>query len=456
MSTELEEALTAAGVGALIQKQIDPMMLEYQRRYSPLVRTVPAQQWGATDYNFNRRTNRAPGGFVTDGGARPVGNSVYEQFKFTIRNMQSVGAVTGYAQTVTASLIGDLRRQEIESCVQGLLWDIETAMLWGNDPATNLGPYPQFSGLANLITQFASVGMSPQNAVDENGVSFTTNQLDRLIDLVESNAAAPVGSNYMFVMSPTANSKVSQGETAFQRFTNQVEVAAGLNVMSYRDIPIIKSSFLSSRGGAMSPVAATPGGTGGALPAGARSYIITAVVSRYGELSPSAEVTATTTTATSTVALAFTPPQGPEGAFPLSYKVYEGAAGAETLLGVVDAVVGLQGDGVTPIFTTSIVDTGAALVPQNGNIIPASTPAAYVGGSAERPRSAGGEDVYLIPKDRDVLLRPYTRDVRPVDIYPTTSSPDSLPFALLTDTCLALRAPKYAGRLRNVTATLAA
>ena len=251
MPRELEEALTAAGVSALIQKVIDPLLLEYQRRYSPLMRVIPSKAWSSTTYNFNTRTSRVPGGFVSDGGARPVGNSTYVQNPVTIRQLQAVGAVTGFAQEVTKSLIGDLRQQEIASAVQGLMWDIETALCWGNDPATALGPYPQFNGLAALCKQFTGTGSNPQNAVDENGAALTTGLLDQLIDLVESNAAAPVGSQYMFVMSSTANSRIAQLVTQLQRFMNTVDVAAGLNIGSYRDIPIIKSSFLSSRAASM-------------------------------------------------------------------------------------------------------------------------------------------------------------------------------------------------------------
>jgi hypothetical protein len=57
MPSELREALTAAGASALIPKVIDPILLEYQRRYSPLVRAVPMQQWSADQYYFNQRTS---------------------------------------------------------------------------------------------------------------------------------------------------------------------------------------------------------------------------------------------------------------------------------------------------------------------------------------------------------------------------------------------------------------
>ena len=98
MSSELREALTAAGASALVPKVIDPTLLEYQRRYSPLVRAVPMQPWTSDTYYFNQRTAVAAGGFVPDGGARPVSNSTYVQLQYQMKHVESVGAVTGYAQ----------------------------------------------------------------------------------------------------------------------------------------------------------------------------------------------------------------------------------------------------------------------------------------------------------------------------------------------------------------------
>jgi hypothetical protein len=183
------------------------------------------------------------------------------------------------------------------------------------------------------------------------------------------------------------------------------------------------------------------------------------VIARVGEIVASAEVSQTTTGSASTVTLSFTPPAGFENGTAISYKVYRtsGATGTETLLGWVDATVGLAGDGVTPIVANQIVDTGAALVPQqsSGSVVPAQTPAAYVGTNAGMlPRTAGAEDLFLLSRNRDNVVRPYVRDVTPLDVFPTTSAPDTLPFAIVSDTCLAVRAPKYGARLRNVVSTL--
>ncbi|MEV8480360.1 hypothetical protein, partial [Streptomyces sp. NPDC051173] len=90
MPTELEEAITTAGaVSPLIPKAISPLLLEYQRRYAPLLAAIPSRQWNSTQYFFNRRTARPDSGGVVDGGARPIGNSTYEQAVFNIRLYQA-------------------------------------------------------------------------------------------------------------------------------------------------------------------------------------------------------------------------------------------------------------------------------------------------------------------------------------------------------------------------------
>lgn len=454
MSTELQEALTAAGVAPLIQKVIDPMLLEYVRRYSPLTASIPSTHWASDVYYFNTRTALVPGGFVTDGGARPVGNSTYEQNSFQMKHLQAVGAVTGYAQEVTRAQIGDLRRREIEGAVRGLYWDVETALVYGRADATANGPYPEFDGLASYF----NVGSgSSQNMIDAQGAGLSLGWIDSLIDMVESNSAESIfDASWMIVLSPTANSRIAQLLTNQQRFQS-VEVAAGLIVPTYRDIPLVKSSFLATRGLQMNTVTTTPASTGGTLATGTYKYQVSAVMGRYGEILPCTEVSATTTSSTSTVTLAFTPPSGPDGAAPLYYMVWRsplgGATGSEVLLGIVDANVGLSADGVSPITATSIVDTGSALIPQNGGTQPAVLPGAYFGGNANlQPRT--GDDIYLVSRDPDNIIRPWVRDVSPVEVYPTTAQPDALPFALVSDTTLGVRAPKYGGRLRNVAATL--
>lgn len=476
MPSELREALTAAGASALVPKIIDPMLLEYQRRYSPLVRMVPSIKWDSDTYYFNQRTTVASGGFVQDGGARPVANSTYVQQSYKMAHLQTVGAITGYAQEVTRQVIGDLRAREIEGSIRGQYWDIETGMLWGNSAATANQGFAQYDGLDTLCSTFSGAN---QNAINKSASGLTAqatplslSALDELIDLVEGNIAGSVfDDSWMFVMSSTAVSKLAQLQVAQQRY-QEVEAEVGLVVPTYRNIPLVKSSFLQPRTYSMGTLTTAQGtsttyGTPSLPNATTYKYVMTAVVARQGEIQPSAEVSVTTSSANSWISLSFSTPTGLDGSQPTLYKVYRtvagGASGSETLLGYVDAAVGVSAtDGISPIPTITIVDTGTALVPVNGSTIPATLPTVYFGGNSGLTPPVGWngqgsasantalENVYLMSRDQDNIVRPYVREMVPLDVYPTTASPDSLPYAVISDTTFGVRAPKYLARLANV------
>ena len=207
--------------------------------------------------------------------------------------------------------------------------------------------------------------------------------------------------------------------------------------------------------GTVTPGTSSAGTWGGSYTLNATyRYVISPVIARQGEILPAVEVSQAVTTGNA-LTLTFSTPSGSDGGQPISYKVYRtaagGAAGSETFLGYVDGTVGLAADMVTPILTTGIADTGTALVPYNGSTVPGTLPTAYYGtNTGLYPLAAGLENIYLISRDRNFVIRPYVRECTPLDVYPTTSSPDTLPFALVDDTCLAVRGPKYLGRLARV------
>jgi hypothetical protein len=492
MPSELREALNAATASALVPKIIDPLLLEYQRRYSPVVRAVPSVRWDADQYYYNERTANASGGFVTDGGAQAVSNSTYLQNNYQMKHLQIVGSVTGYAQQVTRQVIGDLRAREIQGSIRGLYWDVETAMLWGNSASTLNGARPQFDGLDTLVSQGNSAAtgqnlLNKQSGLTSLASPFSLSMLDELIDMVETNFAGSIFDNtWMLIMSNTAATKLAQLQTSQQRYNDVPTANVGLIVPTYRGIPIVKSSFLQARGFSMSTLGtpytstgALPGGLAaitGSLPAGVYKYVITAVIARQGEIQPCAEVSVTSGGATGFAELFWTTPvTGLEGSQPILYKVYRslvgGASGTETLLGYVDAVVGLAADGVTSVYATAIYDTGAALIPVVGvsataTTVPGSLNTAYYGTNAQYTPPTGWngsgsssanqplESMYLISRDPDNMIRPYVREMEPLDVYPTTTAPDTLPYALVDDTVLAVRAPKYVGKVANFSTSI--
>lgn len=450
--SELREALDAANASPLIAKVIQPVLVELQRRYAPLVRAIPTTDWDTDEYYFNQRTRVASGGFVPDGGARPVSTSVYDQKSYKMKHIQSVGAVTGYAEAVTRRVISNLRRTEIMGAIRGYHWDVEVGCLWGRADATLNQAQPQFDGLDSLVSDTTS---GYKNTQVKAGNSLTLAMLDELIDMVETNAASPVfDSSWMITMSPTGASKLAQLLVGQQRF-EQVQVSPGLIVPSYRNIPIVKSSFLSHRGYSMGAVTSATATTGGSLPDSTTYYYrVAPVISRQGETTACPEVSQATGSGTgaNTVTLSFTPPTGLDGLSPILYKVYRGSSsGGESLLGYVDSTVGLAADGVTPLATNEIVDTGTALVPQHGSTAPATLPTSYFGQNSDfTVPGAGEENIYLISRDMNNVVRPYVREAHPLDVYPTTASPDTLPYAIIGDTALAVRASRWVGRLNRV------
>lgn len=462
MATPLEEALTAVGAAALIQKRIDPNLLEYQRRYAPLVRAIPTTPWDSTVYYFNNRTQQPAGGFVTDGGARSVSTSTYNQNLYPIKLLQVVGAVTGYAQAVTADLIGNLRAKEIMGAAKRLYWSVENAICWGNATATAGGAYPQFDGLDTICNIYSG---ATQNALNFNGGNFDLGALDQLIDIVEQNVSENVcNPEWMFVLSYTANSKLAQLFTNQQRFIDEVEVATGLVVPSYRNVPLMKTSFLNLKGSQMSAITASAVNSGGSLSNGTYYYYVSFIVDIAGESQVQQLEVNANTSGNGIITLAFTPPVGYENGGPIAYKVYRGtSSGSETLLGYVDAFVSPTAGQAQPsdvVQANQIIDNGVTLIPQYsvGTVQNASNPATYVSigqnSSELPPTSQSFQKVYLTSLNSDYIVRPYVREFTPVDVYPTTASPDSLPFATVTDTTLAVRAPKYMAKLSNVLVAL--
>jgi hypothetical protein len=459
VTTYTREALDAVGAGAFVQKVIDPIVVDIQRRYSPLLAVIPSEKWDSDVYYFNRRVKLPSGGWVRDGGARPVGTGTYDQDLWRMKHHQTVGDVTKYAELVTKAQAGSIRGKEIEGAYKGAGWDLETAIVWGNADATAAGPDPHMAGFDSLISAYSGSG---QNSIDKAGGTFALAYLDQLIDMVEQNLNESIGGDdWMFVTSSTAVSKAAQLLLAQQRY-KEVPVAAGLNVLSYRDVPFVKSSFLATRSIQMGTVTSATATTGGVLPnTSTYIYQVSAVIARSGETIASAEVSQATgaTTGTHVVDLSFSTPLGFQDGGPILYKVYRtaaaGATGTATLLGVVDASVSLAADGVTRVATTKIRDTGAALVPMNGSTTPGTLPAAYYGGNtAKKPLAAGHEGIYLVPRNRDYMLRPFVRHMQPLPLAATVSSPDSDPFAIMSDCVLAIRDPRMIGTLQRVAVSL--
>jgi hypothetical protein len=447
MPSELHEALTASGASALIPKQIDPFLQEQVRRFSPLLMATPSVEWDTNTFYFNVRTALPNGGNVADGGARSITNSTYTQSNFPIALYQTLGGVTGFAQAVTRGVIGDLKAKEEEGALMSQQWDIETGICWGNAAATASGQYPQHDSLDSQVNTYSG---SSQNAYqNSSSTAVALSNLDTLIASITKRAAMPVmAAPWMFVMSPSMKLAVEALLTNNQRFLGEIEVAAGLLVPSYKGVPIVESSFVGATGIQMGTVSHSTASTGGTIADSTTNYYqISAVFARSGLSQASTEVsqaTGTPGTNTSAITLTFSTPTGPDSAGPILYKVYSSTTtGTETLIGVVDA----YDKGGTAV--TSIIDTGTNLLTNSSG---QTGPSAYVGANGQKPRGASDEDIFLVPQDEDYLVRPYIRDCQVEDLARTSTAPDTLPFAVFSDTAFAIRGAKYVARYGRVTA----
>lgn len=462
MGSEVMEAVnaaTAATSTAIIQRIIDTNILEYQVREAPLLAAIPTKKISQVAYIFTQRTKRPAGGAVTDGGARPNSNSTWQQFSHDIKNYQVQSSITGFAQEVTAGVVGDLAQTELDGAIQSQLWALETSIMYANAAATagiTVTYGPDMNGLDTQVSQYVASANAPQNVIDAAGGNLALTGsagVNKLMALVSRNAARPLGSDYMFVVSPDAESMFAELMQNQQRFMGEVEIKAGLVVQSYRNVPIIRSSFLGSINTTFGTVTTATSTSGGTLAAATYFYKVQAVINRFGQLGASGEVSQATTGSTSTATLSFTSPTDTEGNEPILFKVFRAtSSGAEVLIGVVPAV------DPTGAAVTSIVDTGSNLLANGVSIAGTNYPTAYVGAVGalgnEKPRAATADDVFLVPRNPDLLLRPYVRDFRTIQLAPTTASPDALPFAILNDTCLAVRGPKFVGRLTNLAISL--
>jgi hypothetical protein len=282
--------------------------------------------------------------------------------------------------------------------------------------------------------------------------------LDKLIDMVEQQAAMKInGPGWMFVMSSTAESRISQLAIANQRYLSSTEVAAGLNVSSYRGIPMVTSSFLSARSYQMGTVTTATATTGGTLAAATYYYQIAPVIARQGEILPSVEVSQATTGSYldrhPVVLHADRRTRAPS-------RTCTRCTGPPAPARKRSSATSTPRSGSLPTASPrssrrAIVDDGAKLTPKNGSTVPASGPAAYVGTNASMKPQAAGSGEHLPGGPRQELRHPPVRaGAVAAGRLPDDVRPGPAAVRHRVGHALAVRAPKFLGRAARVTTTL--
>src|SRR5260221_653280 len=310
---DLRETMTstsAGGAGPLVPKIIDRLLLEYKRAYAPIYHALPRKTWLTDSYFFNQRSSLPKAQATTEAPSTTdvaASQSSYVQNGFLIKHMQSQLDISTFAAKV-AMVNGNLFDLELSGASKAMAWLEEIFHLWGHGKATLNTKRPQWDG---LDTQTASA-----NKIDAASAALTLSMLDNMIDSVRGVAAQELGTDWFYVMSPRMQSRVNGLFVNQQRFNMEMTkifqrddfgipnapvvdnqlVDAGMEVATYRSIPIVASNFRSTLGKMGTLPVADAGGSGSSLTNTPYYYVVEAIT-RYGLMYASAEGTVPPTAA---------------------------------------------------------------------------------------------------------------------------------------------------------------
>ncbi len=480
---EIREAFTlAGGASNLTPRIIDRLLNELKREIGPLYRAIPHQTWTTNQFIFNQRTGLPLSQHTTEApptsgaGSVAPSSSTFVEKTFNIKHTQSNLDISTFAAKV-ATVNGPLFDIELLGANKSMEWLDETTHMWGNEDSTVNTARPQWDGIDYQI--------ATGNKVDAGTNLLALKYMDNAIDAVRSPFAGDLGDDWFFAMTPSMQSFLNGLFVNQQRFnavmgktglftrddygdpeapvTNS-GVDAGIEVQTYRSIPIVISTFLSSLGSmATVSVTSTNTGSGGGLLAASTYYYVIEAVTRYGLTVASAEVSASPTGNGNSIVLGWATPT-PTDALGntidiIGYRIFRSTTtGTESLYAVsaaynlaatdaavvawtdtgsaVTAAINSQGNpGTTTNFSATITKTGTAA--SDGVTFP-----------RVQTGSQKVEDIWLIPRNPDILVSPEVNPVETQMLAPVNAR--TRQFALTSDKTLAMRAAPFGAKISRV------
>jgi hypothetical protein len=469
---EIREAFSltsAGGASYLVPKVIDRMLTELQRKWGPMHRAVPRKTWETDTFYFNKRTALPTAQHTTESppssgtGSVAASNSTYTQGEFPIRHTQSQGDLSKFTVKV-ASTNGSLFDLELGAHAKSMEWLEETTHVFGSMSATRNTYRQQWDGVDLLVAN--------ANKVDAALALLTLKMMDDAVDAVRGAYAGELGMDYFWMMSPKMQSYVNGLHYNQVRYTLPMArmfsrddygdpmapvadnaIDAGVEVQTYRNIPIVVSSFMSNQGtmGTISTTGNT--GTGSSLSTVPYYYRVEAVT-RYGLTAASAEVNQTPGSGNNIVLSWTTPtPTDVNGNTIdiIGYRIFRGTTSGATTLYAVVAAYDLSDAAVTSFTDTGLIQNPATTTTLYWATV-ASSGANATSDGYTYPRVQSGsqvcEDIFLIPRDPEILLCPEVNPIQ-TEILANVNA-RSRQFALTSDKTLALKAPAYAAKINRV------
>jgi hypothetical protein len=471
---DLRETLQlSTGATTLTPIIIDRLLNELQRKYGPLHRAFPRKTWMTNKFLFNQRTALPKAQFTTEApatsgtGSVAASQSTYVQKSFDIKHTQSQIDVSTFSAKV-AIVNGPLVDLELSGAAKSMEWLEETTHMWGAAGATQNTYRPQWDGVDQLIAS--------TNKVDAASQLLAISHLDNLIDTVKGVYAGQMGTDWFFTMSPRMQSRLNGLFVKQQRFNQSMTkiftrddygdpnapvadsaIDAGIEVQTYRSIPIVLSTFMSNVGsmGSLTSVSNNTGSGGGLLAANTYYYMVEAV-SRYGLTSASAEYSASPSADGKTIIFSWTTPT-PTDAFGntidiIGYRIYRGtSSGSESLYATVSAY-DLSDAAVTQFSDTGLAQNPAVTNTLYWSTVTASGTAASDGVTFPRVQTGSQitEDIWLLPRDPEILVVPEVNPLQTMMLAPVNAR--TRQFALTSDKTLAVRAGAFMAKLSRVRA----
>lgn len=470
---QLQETLSqTSGAQFLYQPVIDRALFESTRKFTATRTLFPRRTWNTPQYLFNKRNNYPAARAVVEapptsgtGSSQPT-SSVYAQIGYPVKHWQTNMDLAKFSIQV-ARVNGDLVQLELEGASENACWFEEAVNFYGSAGATNNTFRPTWDG-ADLL-------MAATSKFQVNGTPSIA-MLDNCIDIAKKSYGNRLAAkDWAFVMSSEMLSSMGRlfvqlerymgkevlyprddrGQLGGQITDNRTYIDGGLEVATYRGIPLTESSFITTLG-TMTSVTATPSGSDGTISAGTYWYAVEAV-SDYG-VTLASEASATVSS-TNHVALSWTTPtitdvQGNSRQI-LFYRVFRtatnGAQGTETLYAVVAAM------DTSDNAVTSFTDTGAIINPLASGSTAIAVTIASSGSNATpdgvtTPRlNPGGhtqQDIWLFPRDPDILCVPVVNEMQTTQLALVNARTQQL--ALTGDQVLAVRGPGFMAKACSV------
>lgn len=262
---ELRNALKSSDVSALIPEDLEPQLIEFLYKISPLYQLLTKKRATSATHEVNLRSG-VPEAWAEGELTTPVHrSSTYQRKAVQLKIFRIAGGVSHFAQSATMDFI-DLLAAELDAAVEAMADLLEFQAVWGNDTDTY-----QTSGLDTLVSEEAS-----GNIVDVDG-SVTLSVLDNMIDQISVFRGVNRDPK-VFLASPGMVSKISGLETRVGLDLTTIEYPGGLRMRTYRGIPLVEAPYTKPASTTSSPtVTATDSGGGTGPAAGTYNYKISSV-----------------------------------------------------------------------------------------------------------------------------------------------------------------------------------